>query len=161
MADTRPANCRFRLKDEGKPYGRSSCAACRQSIFTGLSNSCAQQTADMIPRAQAEAEKQLAVAAALREAAECCTVELRNTAMLSSKPPQSSAAWDARNAILALLPNAGAALDRALADAEARGMDRSADIAKEIADQFLGYMSRIERAIRSEAAGIRAQGEAE
>ncbi|WP_298983378.1 hypothetical protein [uncultured Roseibium sp.] len=26
--ETRPANCRERLKDEGKPYGRSGCAVC-------------------------------------------------------------------------------------------------------------------------------------
>lgn len=38
--DPRPANCRFRLKDEGKPHGRSSCSACGKSVFTGLGNSC-------------------------------------------------------------------------------------------------------------------------
>lgn len=35
----------------------------------------------------------------LEAAAQCCTNELRNTSMLLSNPPQSSAAWDARNAI--------------------------------------------------------------
>lgn len=44
--DTRPANCRFRLKDEGKPYGRSSCSACGKSIFTGLGNSCSKVSTD-------------------------------------------------------------------------------------------------------------------
>ena len=63
-------------------------------------------------------EVRAAVVAALTEAAECCTAQLRNTAMLMSNPPQSSAAWDARNAILALItPDAQAALDRAIASA--------------------------------------------
>jgi len=38
--DSRPANCRFRLQDEGKPYPRSSCAACGRTITTGLGKSC-------------------------------------------------------------------------------------------------------------------------
>lgn len=37
---TRPANCRFRLQDEGKSYPRSSCAACGKTISTGLGNHC-------------------------------------------------------------------------------------------------------------------------
>ena len=40
MADARPANCRFRLQEEGKAYPRSSCKACGRSILTGLGNSC-------------------------------------------------------------------------------------------------------------------------
>lgn len=28
VKDTRPANCRFRLKDEGKPYPRTGCKGC-------------------------------------------------------------------------------------------------------------------------------------
>ena len=44
--DPRPANCRFRLKDEGKPYGRSSCSACGKSVFTGLGNSCSNAPTD-------------------------------------------------------------------------------------------------------------------
>lgn len=40
MADARPANCRFRLQEEGKAYPRSSCTACGRSILTGLGNSC-------------------------------------------------------------------------------------------------------------------------
>jgi len=35
----------------------------------------------------------------IEAAAKCCENELRNTSMLLSYPPQSSAAWDARNAI--------------------------------------------------------------
>jgi len=35
----------------------------------------------------------------IEAAAQCCTDELRNTSMLLSHPPQSSAAWGARNAI--------------------------------------------------------------
>jgi hypothetical protein len=40
MTDTRPADCRFRLKDEGKPYPRSSCPACGRTVTTGLGNKC-------------------------------------------------------------------------------------------------------------------------
>jgi len=39
--EARPANCRFRLHDEGKPYPRSSCTACGKSITTGLGKQCA------------------------------------------------------------------------------------------------------------------------
>lgn len=38
--DKRPANCRFRLQDEGKPYPRSSCTACGKSVATGLGSHC-------------------------------------------------------------------------------------------------------------------------
>ena len=34
MTDPRPANCRFRLQDEGKPYPRSSCQNCGVTIKT-------------------------------------------------------------------------------------------------------------------------------
>lgn len=40
MADARPANCRFRLQEEGKAYPRSRCTACGRSALTGLGNSC-------------------------------------------------------------------------------------------------------------------------
>lgn len=40
QVDPRPANCRFRLRDEGKAYPRSSCTACTRSVVTGLGNSC-------------------------------------------------------------------------------------------------------------------------
>jgi len=40
-----------------------------------------------------------AVRAALERAVTCCEDELRNTAMLMSNPPKSSAAWDAANSI--------------------------------------------------------------
>jgi hypothetical protein len=40
-----------------------------------------------------------AVRAALERAVTCCEDELRNTAMLMSHPPKSSAAWDAANSI--------------------------------------------------------------
>jgi hypothetical protein len=33
--DPRPANCRFRLMAEGKPYPRSGCTGCGTSIFRG------------------------------------------------------------------------------------------------------------------------------
>ena len=39
------------------------------------------------------------VRAALERAVTCCEDELRNTAMLMSNPPKSSAAWDAANSI--------------------------------------------------------------
>jgi hypothetical protein len=39
--DARPADCRFRLADEGKAYPRSSCTACGRSVTTGLGTSCA------------------------------------------------------------------------------------------------------------------------
>ena len=39
------------------------------------------------------------VRAALERAVKCCEDELRNTAMLLSNPPKSSAAWDAANSI--------------------------------------------------------------
>lgn len=45
--DPRPANCRFRLQDEGKPYPRSSCQACGASIMTGLGKSCNQMPSVM------------------------------------------------------------------------------------------------------------------
>lgn len=37
--DIRPSNCRFRLKDEGKPYPRSSCKACKRGLMQ-LGNEC-------------------------------------------------------------------------------------------------------------------------
>ena len=39
-ADNRPRDCRFRLRDEGKPYSRSSCSACNRNIATGLGREC-------------------------------------------------------------------------------------------------------------------------
>lgn len=38
--DTRPANCRHRLQDEGKAYPRSSCTHCGKTVTTGLGKSC-------------------------------------------------------------------------------------------------------------------------
>lgn len=38
--DPRPADCRFRLKDEGRAYPRSSCPACGASIGKGLGRQC-------------------------------------------------------------------------------------------------------------------------
>lgn len=40
MTDTRPAKCRFRMKDEGKFYPRSGCKACGRTVMTGLGTSC-------------------------------------------------------------------------------------------------------------------------
>lgn len=57
------------------------------------------------------------------DAKQCCTNELRNTAHLLSNPPQSSAAWDARNAIDAIpavqptvTPDVAALVDYVLQD---------------------------------------------
>ncbi len=38
--DNRPADCRFRLHDEGKPYPRSGCTVCGKNIVTGLGTHC-------------------------------------------------------------------------------------------------------------------------
>jgi hypothetical protein len=38
--DTRPPNCRFRLRDEGKAYPRSGCLGCGKTITTGLGTEC-------------------------------------------------------------------------------------------------------------------------
>lgn len=35
--DTRPYNCRARLRDENKAYPRSGCESCKTTIITGLS----------------------------------------------------------------------------------------------------------------------------
>ena len=40
MTDPRPKNCRFRRRDEGKPYPRSSCSSCGATIATGLGGEC-------------------------------------------------------------------------------------------------------------------------
>jgi hypothetical protein len=45
------------------------------------------------------------VRAALERAVTCCEDELRNTAMLLSNPPKSSAAWDAANSIRRIASN--------------------------------------------------------
>lgn len=70
MADYRPANCRFRLQEEGKNYPRSSCAACGRTITTGLGIRCHRET-DLVPRADAE----LAVAQVVERAAGICETE--------------------------------------------------------------------------------------
>ncbi|AMO44242.1 hypothetical protein DSS3P8_184 [Roseobacter phage DSS3P8] len=36
VADTRPANCRERLREEGKSYPRSGCGVCGTNLRTGL-----------------------------------------------------------------------------------------------------------------------------
>ena len=40
MTDPRPKACRFRLKDGGLPYPKSSCVECGRTVMTGLGNSC-------------------------------------------------------------------------------------------------------------------------
>ena len=45
------------------------------------------------------------VRSALERAVTCCEDELRNTAMLLSNPPKSSAAWDAANSIRRVASN--------------------------------------------------------
>ena len=73
MTELRPNSCRFRLRDEGKAYPRSSCLACGKTITTGLGTSCshaidevdkivetlASTTADGIERAADLAERLL------------------------------------------------------------------------------------------------------
>ena len=40
ISDLRPANCRFRLQEEGRPYPRSSCVVCGRTVTSGLGNHC-------------------------------------------------------------------------------------------------------------------------
>jgi hypothetical protein len=40
MIDTRPAECRNRLRDEGKAYPRSGCVSCKATVVTGFGKSC-------------------------------------------------------------------------------------------------------------------------
>lgn len=47
MTDGRPANCRFRLQDEGKAYPRSGCRACGRNIATGLMGRCTMRDKDI------------------------------------------------------------------------------------------------------------------
>lgn len=51
MTDTRPANCRSRLRDEYKAYPKSSCEGCGRSVLTGLSDECPLGTTDGPTRA--------------------------------------------------------------------------------------------------------------
>lgn len=60
-ADPRPYDCRFRQKDEGRPYPKSSCVACGATVITGLGSACAQV-------APAPAEPPADVAALVEEA---------------------------------------------------------------------------------------------
>lgn len=50
MSDHRPANCRFRLRDEGKAYPRSACKACGRTVMTGLGTSCQNRPASHASR---------------------------------------------------------------------------------------------------------------
>ena len=84
-----------------------------------------------------------------------CTAQLRNTSFLLSNPPQSSAAWDARNAIAALPPPAGS---DALAEHTQRAVAAERDaIASEVerawpeADDLLDFIRVRAAAIRSAA----------
>ena len=54
---------------------------------------------DITELAYTRADVEAAVKRALEGAVTCCEDELRNTAMLLSNPPKSSAAWDAANSI--------------------------------------------------------------
>jgi len=60
MSDARPANCRFRLQDEGKSYPRSSCTACGRTVGTGLGTACATWKADYEKTSGDEEEKSCA-----------------------------------------------------------------------------------------------------
>jgi len=44
--DVRPQNCRYRLRDEGKPYPRSFCDGCNRGILTGLGRDCPVEKAE-------------------------------------------------------------------------------------------------------------------
>jgi acyl-CoA reductase-like NAD-dependent aldehyde dehydrogenase len=59
------------------------------------------------------------------DAMKCCTAELRNLSHLLSNPPQSSAAWEARNAINALpaAPTLAAQLLRCMDERDAGAKD--------------------------------------
>jgi hypothetical protein len=63
------------------------------------------------------------VRAALERAVTCCEDELRNTAMLMSHPPKSSAAWDAANSIRKLASD-DAEVAAILEEAKKAGEDR-------------------------------------
>jgi len=69
--DARPQNCRFRLQDEGKSYGRSSCSACGKSIFTGLGTSCTKGVPDLQRLAT---ELAASLAREVAETARCCRI---------------------------------------------------------------------------------------
>lgn len=56
MTDIRPINCRFRLRDERKPYPRSGCLACGRTITTGLGKEC-YHTRNRITELEAEIER--------------------------------------------------------------------------------------------------------
>lgn len=59
LVETRPAKCRFRLMDEGKPYGRSGCKECKGNVIRGLKRETCpyQQPADALTAAHAENER--------------------------------------------------------------------------------------------------------
>jgi len=40
LSDHRPARCRNRLMDEGKPYPRSGCSACGWTVFSPTPEAC-------------------------------------------------------------------------------------------------------------------------
>lgn len=67
--DLRPADCRFRLVDEGKPYPRSRCRACGKGIATGLGRHCTV-AATPAPVAGGRAEQIRAVAEIIANHAE-------------------------------------------------------------------------------------------
>ena len=134
--------------------------------------------AHMISRAEHEVRVAEAVAAALREAADACDAVFNNpkpTLWNYGTPPSAidraewrgrkEAAQDLSCEILSLIPDAGAALDRALREAEARGMERTAEklIAEAEAYGNRGYsfakvaLIAEAKAIRAKAAAIRAQ----
>ena len=82
--------------DEYGPTGPKS--------FTTLDQAKAAAHADYAARILSALEPttsspEAIVRAALERAVTCCENELRNTAMLLSNPPKSSAAWDAANSI--------------------------------------------------------------
>jgi hypothetical protein len=74
----------------------------------------------LIPREEADAR----VAAALREAAEVCE-QFANTELTAANPSYAEGYSDGadrcEHALLSLIPDSGAAFDRAIAKAEARG----------------------------------------
>ena len=100
----------------------------------------------MISRAEHDARVAAAVAAALREAAQ----DVQDWADCECAPSLDLI----RNGVLSLIPDAGAALDRALREAKARGMERAGAILLEHPHSMRWHVLQT---IRAEAAAIRAQ----
>jgi hypothetical protein len=69
------------------------------AVFSDEAAARADYEARILSTLEATPSPEAIVRAALERAVTCCEDELRNTAMLMSNPPKSSAAWDAANSI--------------------------------------------------------------